>query len=76
MYAPRGLCETLVPQRVASQLRAAALRLKNLQVGYTVLQSLISGLGAERLEVYVSGENLWETTDLRVPVDPELLQRV
>jgi TonB-linked SusC/RagA family outer membrane protein len=52
---------------------ASYLRLKNLTVGYSLPQSLIAPTGVSQVRIYFSGENLWETTDLRVPVDPELL---
>ena len=52
---------------------ASYLRLKNLTVGYTLPQSLTGPVGASRVHIYFSGENLWETTGLRVPTDPELL---
>lgn len=52
---------------------ASYLRLKNLTVRYTLPQQLTSRVGVDRLQLYVSGENLWERTRLRIPIDPELL---
>ncbi|QEH41225.1 TonB-dependent receptor [Chitinophaga sp. XS-30] len=38
---------------------AAYIRLRNLQIGYTLPQRLVSKIRARDLKVYVSGENLW-----------------
>lgn len=42
----------------------AYLRLKNIQIGYNLPASLISKIGASKLTVYFSGENLWTTSPL------------
>jgi len=52
---------------------ASYLRLKNLQVGYALPERFIAPVGADRVRVYFSGENMWERTGLRMPTDPELL---
>lgn len=52
---------------------ASYLRLKNLTVRYKMPARLVSALGMESLQVYGSAENVWERTNLRIPVDPELL---
>ena len=52
---------------------ASYIRLKNISIGYTLPQQLTSRLKMAKLRVYVSGENLWEKTDMKVPVDPEAL---
>lgn len=38
---------------------AAYIRLRNLQVGYTLPTNLVSKIGAQRVTLYFSGENLW-----------------
>ena len=38
---------------------AAYIRMRNLQIGYTLPQRLVSKIHARDLKVYVSGENLW-----------------
>ncbi|SIN92118.1 TonB-linked outer membrane protein, SusC/RagA family [Chitinophaga niabensis] len=38
---------------------AAYIRLRNIQIGYTLPQRLVSKIHARDLKVYVSGENLW-----------------
>lgn len=52
----------------------AYLRLKNLQIGYTVPGAILSAVGIERLRFYVSGENLLTFTKLMDGVDPECTQ--
>ncbi|MEL7163167.1 MAG: hypothetical protein AAFN92_20575, partial [Bacteroidota bacterium] len=47
------------------------LRLKNVTLGYSLPSSLIDRLGLGRVRVFVSGENLWERSDLTQFVDPE-----
>lgn len=54
---------------------ASYMRLKNITIGYTLPRQFTSRIGISRLQAYLSGENLWERTDLRIPVDPELLMR-
>ncbi|MDO5979019.1 TonB-dependent receptor [Flavivirga spongiicola] len=50
---------------------ASYLRLKNLTLGYSLPQAVIEKLGMTKLRVYFAGQNLWETTKLKVPWDPE-----
>ncbi len=38
---------------------AAYIRLKNIQVGYSLPPSLIKGIGMKNLQIFLSGENLW-----------------
>lgn len=48
------------------------IRLKNLSVGYTIPNTVISKVGLSRLRVYVSGENIWTSTKLKSKyIDPE-----
>ena len=42
----------------------AYIRLKNIQVGYTIPQHLIKRAGMQNVRVYVSGENLWSWSPL------------
>ena len=48
------------------------LRLKNLQIGYNLPKSLLSKGKIEALRFYLSGENLFEVTDM-IMYDPEAL---
>lgn len=56
-------------------LNAAYIRLKNLQIGYTLPKSLTDRIGIERLRFYLSGENLWTGTKLTKIFDPELVDQ-
>jgi TonB-linked SusC/RagA family outer membrane protein len=50
---------------------AAYMRLKNLQVGYTIPLSLTSKIGIKRLRIYASGENVFTITKMAAMFDPE-----
>lgn len=52
---------------------AAYIRLKNLQLGYTLPRNLSTKIGISGLRVFVSGENLWIGTSLNKIFDPEAL---
>ncbi|UII19982.1 SusC/RagA family TonB-linked outer membrane protein [Fulvivirga ligni] len=50
---------------------AAYLRVKNIQLGYTVPANMASKIGAKKIRAYVSGQNLFTFSKLKF-VDPEL----
>ena len=50
---------------------ASYMRLKNLQIGYTLSNEIMSRVGARSLRVYLSGENLLTFTSLVDQFDPE-----
>lgn len=50
---------------------AAYVRLKNITVGYRLPQSIISRVGMAQANIYLAGQNLWEYTKMRKPLDPE-----
>lgn len=50
---------------------ASYLRLKNLMIGYNLPTSLINKIKLTRAQIYFSGENLWEHSNLVGPFDPE-----
>lgn len=50
---------------------ASYIRLKNLQLGYTLPSNMSKKLYIAKLRVYVSGENLWTKTDMAEMFDPE-----
>lgn len=50
----------------------AYIRLKNLQLGYTLPSIITKKFAVNSLRVYVSGDNLWTGTKMRV-FDPEVL---
>lgn len=54
----------------------AYLRLKNLVIGYTIPQRITQKARIQRLRVYFSGNDLWETTKIRDGWDPESTRTV
>ncbi len=52
---------------------AAYIRLKNIQLGYTLPESVIRNTPISKLRVYVSGENLWTGTSMLKTFDPETI---
>ena len=48
------------------------LRLKTLQVGYSLPKSLVRRLGLEKVRIYYSGENLLTIDNLGFKIDPEV----
>lgn len=51
---------------------AAYIRMKNLQIGYTLNKKILSAIGLERVRIYFSGENMFEFSKLNKNFDPEL----
>ncbi|MEO6233566.1 MAG: TonB-dependent receptor [Ferruginibacter sp.] len=52
------------------------LRLKNLVIGYTLPKSLTEKAKIERLRIYFSGNDLWETSKIKDGWDPETTRTV
>jgi TonB-linked SusC/RagA family outer membrane protein len=52
---------------------ASYIRLKNLQIGYTLSQTLTRKFGVEKLRIFLSGENLWTATAMSDVFDPETI---
>ena len=52
-------------------LNGAYLRMKNITIGYTLPSALTQKIGISRLRVYVSGDNLFEFSELKKYFDPE-----
>jgi TonB-linked SusC/RagA family outer membrane protein len=50
---------------------AAYVRLKNLQIGYTLPAGLTRRAGIQKLRIYASGENLFTITKMATMFDPE-----
>jgi TonB-linked SusC/RagA family outer membrane protein len=48
------------------------IRLKSLIVGYSLPASVIKKAGLERIRVYFSGNDLWESTHIKDGFDPEM----
>lgn len=50
----------------------AYIRLKNIQVGYTIPEKVTMHAGIEHIRVYFTGQDLWETTKTLNIYDPEM----
>jgi len=54
-------------------LNGSYVRLKNLTIGYTLPQTLVERVGIGSLRVFVSGENIFEFSELKDFYDPEAI---
>lgn len=74
-YYPRPLFNSGKNQQVQTRYlqNAAYVRLKNLQLGYTLPASLVKKAGIQRVRFYVSGENLFTRTKTATMFDPETI---
>jgi TonB-linked SusC/RagA family outer membrane protein len=52
-------------------LDAKYVKMRNLQVGYTLPSAFAGRLGIESLRVHLSGKNLWQWTPMDIDLDPE-----
>jgi TonB-linked SusC/RagA family outer membrane protein len=52
---------------------AAYVRLKSLTISYDIPISLMQKFGIKDTKLYVSGQNLWEYSKIRKPLDPEYI---
>jgi TonB-linked SusC/RagA family outer membrane protein len=50
---------------------ASYIRLKNIQLGYTLPPELTHKIGVDRIRLFFSGENLWTATNMIEVFDPE-----
>ena len=61
-------------QRQSGYLQNAAyIRMKNIQLGYTLPQQWISKAGMSSVRLYISGDNLLTISDITGVFDPETL---
>lgn len=74
-YYPRPIFDTDKNHETQTRYlqNAAYIRLKNLQIGYTIPAPVIRKLGINSCRIFVSGENLWTGTSLSKLFDPETL---
>lgn len=73
-YLPRPVYSDKNEQTQTRYLQNAAyIRLKNLQVGYSLPDALIHKLHIQKLRVFFSADNLWTGTKLRKQFDPETI---
>ncbi len=50
---------------------AAYIRLKNITLSYDLPDMVLENLGMNKLQLYLSGQNLWEYSKIHAPLDPE-----
>ncbi|NLP56861.1 TonB-dependent receptor [Lutibacter sp. B1] len=73
-YYPRPLFSGKNHQTQTRYLQDASyIRFKNLQIGYTLPNHITEKMGINKLRFYVSGENLWTSTNLSSIFDPETI---
>lgn len=74
-YYPRPLWKSNQNRQSQSQFvqNASYIRLKNLQIGYTLPKAWVHKIGLERVRVFFSGDNLWTGTSINKNFDPEAL---
>ena len=72
-YYPRPVFGTSKNQQVQSRYlqNAAYIRLKNVQLGYSLPSNWINRFYVSRLRLFISGENLWTGTKMAKMFDPE-----
>lgn len=75
-YYPRPLLNTNKNQQCQTKYlqNAAYMRLKNLQIGYTLPRKIVQKMGIQNLRFFASGENLLTITDLVKFFDPETIE--
>ncbi|WP_439185392.1 SusC/RagA family TonB-linked outer membrane protein [Carboxylicivirga taeanensis] len=54
-----------------TSVNTAYMRLKNLQIGYTLPKSIFTGTPIEKARIYFSGQDLWEIHSMPGGLDPE-----
>lgn len=74
-YYPRPLDNSSKNQNTQTRYlqKGSYIRLKNVQIGYTVPASFVQKMGISQFRVFASGENLWTGTKLNKIFDPETL---
>lgn len=74
-YYPRPDISTSKNQQAQTRYlqNAAYIRLKNVQIGYTLPKAWANKLHLNKCRIYVSGDNLWTGTKLASMFDPEAL---
>jgi len=74
-YLPRPIMSSRQNNYTQSRYlqNAAYIRLKNLQVGYTLPKTLTMKLNIQKVRIFFSGDNLWTGTSISKDFDPEAL---
>ncbi len=75
-YLPKPYNSAEVSKNQVTQTRylqnASYLRLKNIQLGYSIPAAVMQRIGLQRIRLFLSGENLFTITPLQKNFDPEL----
>ena len=75
-YFPAPHISTNDKKNVQPQSRyvqnGAYVRLKNLTLAYSIPSTIASKVGLANAQIYFAGQNLWEATKMRRPLDPEI----
>jgi len=75
-YFPAPHISTSDKKNVQPQSRyvqnGAYVRLKNLTLAYDIPATISSKVGLAHAQIYFAGQNLWEATKMRKPLDPEI----
>lgn len=74
-YYPKPYFNTGKNQQTQSRFlqNAAYLRVKNIQLGYTLPGTISQKMGLSNVRFYISGENLFTLTGLSEIFDPETI---
>lgn len=74
-YFPRPIMSSRQNNYTQSRYlqNAAYIRLKNLQVGYTLPKAWVTKLSIQKVRIFFSGDNLWTGTSINKDFDPEAL---
>ncbi|WP_339704573.1 TonB-dependent receptor [uncultured Kriegella sp.] len=74
-YFAKPLIGTSDKRNILPQSRyvqdASYIRLKNITLSYDLPSTLLDKLGMSKLQLYLAGQNLWESTKMHKPLDPE-----
>jgi TonB-linked SusC/RagA family outer membrane protein len=52
-------------------LDAKYVKMRNVQLGYTLPQNIADRVGVSRMRLYLAGKNLWQWTPMDIDLDPE-----
>ncbi|QQD15466.1 SusC/RagA family TonB-linked outer membrane protein [Sphingobacterium sp. UDSM-2020] len=74
-YYARPTFGTSKNQEIQSRYlqNASYIRIKNVQLGYTIPKATTNRIGVERLRVYIAGENVWTGSKVAGMFDPETI---
>ncbi len=74
-YYPRPVFGTDKNEQYQTRylLNAAYIRLKNIQLGFTIPQSITQKVSLTNVRVFVSAENVWTGTKMKKMFDPETI---